>query len=168
MQNISSFSILISGPWRARFQLLGVWICGTGVVLSSVWLIVQIVLIQLNPVYAPPAKVVAEAPPAEPYFYAFDLKEMTFPIFSKTRNRVLYGRFSLSLDCKSPESRSELEKGRARVVDSVLSVAADYYYEDFSDSVGFDRFKRDLLTSLNQRFPGNGPRRLSLSDWTIG
>lgn len=168
MNSVDSVSILKIGTWRHRAQLFGIWVCRVAVVVSSLWAIGAIVMIQFNPAYAPVAAVSPEVPPAEPYTFALDLAELTFPIFSKNQNRVLYGRFSLSLDCSSRDNRAELERSRSRIIDLVLSVAANYYYEDFSEVSGLERFKTELLTSLNYRFPRVGPRRLSISDWTIG
>lgn len=155
------------GPWRVRFGLVGVWLCGIGVVFSSVWCVTKIVLVLNDPRYAPkssePAKEVAA-----PFAYVLEFKDISFPILSRSQNRVMYGRFSLSLDCPSAAIKQSLERVKPRVVDAVLEVTAQFYEDDFRTQEGFTRLKQELMRALEKRLPGEAPRLISISDWTIG
>lgn len=168
MENVSTVYDFRTGPWRVKFQLLTVWLCGVAVVLSSIWLIARIVLILLDPAYAPPVIAPPPTAPAAAYSYFYELKDVTFPIFSKVKNRVMYVRFSLALDCSSAESKTVFDKSKPKILDTVLAIAANFSLEDFADANGFIRFKQQLLTALTKRFPYAPPRQISLEDWTIG
>ncbi|MBI1860156.1 MAG: flagellar basal body-associated FliL family protein [Deltaproteobacteria bacterium] len=157
-----------AGTFSVRLQVFGVWLCGIGVVLSAGWSIARIVMILLDPAYAPPIVAAPPAPAAAAFTYVYELKELTFPIFSTERNRVMYVRFSLALDCPSEAAKGAFDKAKARILDTVLEVTANYRLEDFRDSRGFARMKKDLLAALTQRFPNGPPRQISFEDWTIG
>lgn len=164
MQDV--FTVFRLGTWRVRFQLVLVWTLGTLVIALSLWCIAKIILIAMDFRHAPKEAIpITEV--VAPFTHSFELKDISFPMLSKGKNRVMYARFSLTLDCPSAEAKGEIEKGRSRVIDTILEVTSKFYEEDFRTNQGFAKLKEDLTRALAQRF-ANGPRQVSISDWTIG
>jgi flagellar basal body-associated protein FliL len=168
MEEVSVWNAWRRSSWRIRAQFASIWLTGAAVVISAAWVVLKLVIVLVDPSLE--AKKPPAPPPvvAAPFTYVVELKDLSFPMISRVKNRVMHGRFTVQLDCPTDMVRQRLEASKPKLLDAILELTSEFYLEDFMTVQGFDDFKKKLTESLGHRFHGGAPREVAIQDWTIG
>ena len=98
---------------------------------------------------------------------SYEVAMISIPLVNRSTTRIAYAQFSLTFDCPNERSYRAMELNRAKLLDTIYTVASNFYLEDFDSTNGIQNFKKSLISSYNKYFRELAPRRLTINDWVI-
>lgn len=105
-----------------------------------------------------------------PYSFSYEINQVSMAVMNKKGTKTAYAQFSLVLDCPNQESHKTLSMNRAKLLDAIFVVGANFYLDDFQGekaAKSFDKLKKGLLEKFKTDFHAEAPREISLKDWVI-
>ena len=156
-------------PRQVQVFLVGLAVAGVSTIIFAFWASVSV--LSLNRKAPLPDDVLARqhhpTGPAEPYTNVYEIKEISVHFASRETEQVGYAQFGLTLDLATPEGVRMMELNRARLLDLIFEVAADFSFEQMKTPEGYQQFKAALLAGFKKTFSENGPRDLAIKSWLI-
>ncbi len=162
-------------PLRTKAVVGALVACGLVVLGTTLFIVIQILRIQVDRVEEVVSPEVHEAapPPAHvphpvaPFAATYELQGMSISLGNRNQTLVAYAEFKLTLDCPTQEAKKWMELNRASLRDAVYEATLNLTVEEFSTSQGFVVMKQRILDTLKGRFGEHAPRDVAISDWTI-
>ncbi len=161
-------------PARARLIFAVLVGCAITVVLTALFILVQIFRMQVHRVeeVVTPDQVVApeehaEHPESELFAISYELPGMNISLANRNQTLAAYAQFNLVLDCPNKEAQHWLEMNRASIRDAIYEATIPFTVEDFNGPTGFPRIKKAMLNVLKERFGAYAPRDVVIRDWVI-
>lgn len=157
---------------RTRFAIAILGGCAAVILVTTIFIVVQILRIQVNqmgeavtPETAAPT--VTHSEDAKPFGEVYELQDMTVSLGNRNQTLAAYAEFNLVLDCPNKEAKRWMEMNRASIRDVVYERTVSFTVEDFGTPQGFGQIKQSILTGLKARFGAHAPRDLAIRDWVI-
>lgn len=162
-------------PKRARAVMLVLIACAGIIIVTTLFILVQIIRMQVQRVEeavvqeaaAPPAPEHHTTPTAAPFTEPYELQGMTISLGNRNQTLAAYAEFNLVLDCPDKESKRWMQMNRASIRDAVYESTITFTVEDFTSPEGFSRIKKAILEALKTRFGARAPRDVAIRDWII-
>jgi flagellar basal body-associated protein FliL len=158
----------------AKKAVLAVLIgCATVIIVTTLFILVQIVRMQVQRVEEAVTEEVKTPPPpphavvAAPFTELYELQAMTVSLGNRNQTLAAYAEFNLVLDCPDKESKRWMQLNRASIRDAVYESTVSFTVEDFTSPEGFSRIKKSILAILRERFGERAPREVAIRDWII-
>lgn len=161
-------------PKRTRFVMAALIVCGVVILVTTGFILIQIIRIQIarvgdavktEPVEETHPPVVLSTVP--PFTQSYELPGMSISLANRNQTLAAYAEFDLVLDCPNKESRAWMALNRASIRDAVFESTVAFTVEDFSTPEGFGRIKKAILQTLKERFGERAPRDAVIRDWVI-
>ena len=174
MSHESFFGFFWKTTWRIKLRLFAVGLVAGAVFLCSAWVIAQLLGVQKvkpKPVLAlvPALATHSQRAPASlpDYTFTYELRDVSLPLVGRNKRKVGYAQFTLVFDLRDEKSRRWMEVNRPQVMDVLLEVGHRFHFEDFQETKGYDKFKKQLKTAYREAFQAYYPREIVIKDWIL-
>lgn len=164
---LSYLGFFRQAPFKTKFKLTFLACLGISACVVSIWVIVQILLLQ-RPKEIP---TVNERKPASTkplqFAFSYEVKNVSLTITNTNNSRSGYAQFTLVFDMPNEDAKRWMVLNRARLLNMVYEVGGKFFIEDFQAVGGLDLFKQALQLALKGTFGVHSPQQVAITDWVM-
>lgn len=164
--SVGLWGFMKTAPLAARLKVMVVLMSGAVVVVSSTWIVSQLLRLQKTggEIRRPASQNAGEFS----VNLSYELKDVALALSKRGhQGRTSYAQFSLVLDLPSKDSKRLMELNRAKILNTIHEVGSRFNLEDFQYPGIYGDFKSALLAQLQKEFGAEAPSALSIREWVI-